>query len=54
MPTSNVVNLAAVVSDGERIYVPKVGETIPVVVGGTPHRRRYDTRRSGQCQLGDG
>jgi competence protein ComEA len=32
----NVVNLAAVVVDGERIYVPKVGETVPVVVGATP------------------
>lgn len=30
-----VVNLAALVADGERIYVPKVGETIPVVVGNT-------------------
>jgi competence protein ComEA len=28
-----VINLAAVVTDGERIYVPKVGETVPVVVG---------------------
>jgi competence protein ComEA len=29
----DVVNLAAVVKDGERIYVPKVGEAIPVVLG---------------------
>lgn len=28
-----VVNLAALVGDGERIYVPKVGETVPAVVG---------------------
>jgi competence protein ComEA len=28
-----VVNLAAIVHDGERIYVPKVGETVPAVVG---------------------
>jgi competence protein ComEA len=28
-----VVNLAALVADGERIYVPKVGETVPAVVG---------------------
>ena len=32
----DVVNLAAVVTDGERIYVPKVGETVPVVVGDAP------------------
>jgi competence protein ComEA len=31
-----VVNLAALVADGERIYVPKVGEAIPVVVGNPP------------------
>jgi competence protein ComEA len=31
----DVVNLAAVVTDGERIYVPKVGETIPAVIGDT-------------------
>jgi competence protein ComEA len=29
-----VVNLAAVVHDGERIYVPLVGEAIPAVVAG--------------------
>jgi competence protein ComEA len=29
----DVVNLAAVIKDGERIYVPKVGEVIPVVIG---------------------
>jgi competence protein ComEA len=28
-----VVNLAALVVDGERIYVPKVGETVPAVIG---------------------
>jgi competence protein ComEA len=32
----DVVNLAAIVTDGERIYVPKVGEVVPVVVGDTP------------------
>jgi competence protein ComEA len=32
----DVVNLAAVVTDGERIYVPRVGETVPAVVGGAP------------------
>jgi competence protein ComEA len=31
-----VVNLAAFVVDGERIYVPKVGETVPAVVGNAP------------------
>jgi competence protein ComEA len=31
-----VVNLAAIVTDGERIYVPKVGETVPAVVGDSP------------------
>lgn len=30
----NVVNLAATVRDGERIYVPVVGEVVPVVVAG--------------------
>ena len=30
----DVVNLAAIVTDGERIYVPRVGETVPVVIGG--------------------
>ena len=30
----NVVNLAAAVHDGERIYVPIVGEVVPVVVAG--------------------
>jgi competence protein ComEA len=30
----NVVNLAAAVHDGERIYVPVVGEVVPVVVAG--------------------
>jgi competence protein ComEA len=29
----DVINLAAVVTDGERIYVPTVGGTVPVVVG---------------------
>src|SRR3954468_12887457 len=29
----DVVNLAATVHDGERIYVPKVGEVVPVVAG---------------------
>jgi competence protein ComEA len=28
----DVVNLAAIVHDGERVYVPKVGEAIPVVI----------------------
>ena len=32
----DVVNLAAVVTDGERIFVPKVGEPVPVVIGGSP------------------
>ncbi|MEY2401122.1 MAG: competence protein ComEA [Ilumatobacteraceae bacterium] len=32
----DVVNLAAIVVDGERIYVPKVGETVPVVIGNAP------------------
>ena len=32
----NVVNLAATLRDGERIYVPRVGETIPAVVAGQP------------------
>jgi competence protein ComEA len=32
----NVVNLAAVLHDGERVYVPKVGEVIPVVAAGEP------------------
>jgi competence protein ComEA len=31
-----VVNLAALATDGERIYVPKVGETVPAVVGNAP------------------
>jgi competence protein ComEA len=30
----NVVNLAAALHDGERVYVPKVGEVIPAVVAG--------------------
>jgi competence protein ComEA len=30
----DVVNLAATVRDGERIYVPKVGEVVPAVVAG--------------------
>lgn len=29
----DVVNLAATVRDGERIYVPRVGEVVPVVIG---------------------
>ncbi|MEP7046425.1 MAG: ComEA family DNA-binding protein [Ilumatobacteraceae bacterium] len=29
----NVVNLAATVRDGERVYVPAVGEAVPTVVG---------------------
>ncbi len=32
----DVVNLAAVVTDGERIYVPTVGEVVPALVGGAP------------------
>jgi competence protein ComEA len=32
----DVVNLAAIVIDGERIYVPRVGETVPVVIGNAP------------------
>ncbi|MEP7112959.1 MAG: helix-hairpin-helix domain-containing protein [Ilumatobacteraceae bacterium] len=31
-----VVNLAAIAHDGERIYVPKIGETVPIVVGDLP------------------
>ena len=34
----DVVNLAAAVRDGERIYVPVVGEVIPVVVAGDSAR----------------
>jgi competence protein ComEA len=30
---ANAVNLAAPVRDGERVYIPKVGEAAPVVVG---------------------
>lgn len=30
----DVVNLAALLRDGERVYVPEVGETVPVVVAG--------------------
>ncbi|MEY2580972.1 MAG: competence protein ComEA [Ilumatobacteraceae bacterium] len=30
----NVVNLAAALHDGERVYVPKVGEVVPAVIGG--------------------
>ncbi len=30
------INLAALVHDGERIYVPRVGEVVPAVVGGAP------------------
>ena len=29
------INLAAKVADGERIYVPRKGETVPVAAGGT-------------------
>ena len=32
----NVVNLAAAVHDGERIYVPIVGEVVPAVLAGDP------------------
>jgi competence protein ComEA len=32
----DVINLAAVVIDGQRIYVPKVGETAPVVLDNAP------------------
>ena len=32
----NVVNLAAALHDGERVYVPKVGEVIPAVAAGEP------------------
>ncbi len=32
----DVVNLAATVRDGERIYVPKVGEVVPAVIGVDP------------------
>ncbi|MEZ5272884.1 MAG: hypothetical protein R2694_11330 [Ilumatobacteraceae bacterium] len=28
------MNLAALLRDGERVYVPEVGETVPVVVTG--------------------
>lgn len=31
---ADVVNLAAVVHDGERVWVPRVGQTVPVVVTG--------------------
>ena len=32
----DVVNLAATVHDGERIYVPTIGEAVPAVIGGPP------------------
>src|SRR4051812_28334545 len=32
----DVINLAATVHDGERIYVPEVGEVVPPVVAGDP------------------
>jgi len=31
---SDAINLAAVLADGERVYVPRVGEAAPVVVSG--------------------
>ena len=50
----DVVNLAAVVHDGERIYVPTVGEAVPAGDRGDPRARRHRSRRAGQRQLGDG
>lgn len=32
----NMINLAATVHDGERIYVPTVGEAVPMVIGVAP------------------
>src|SRR6185295_15891937 len=46
----DVVNLAAVVTDGERIYVPTVGEVVPVLVGGTPDAA-VDTTPSGPVDV---
>ena len=33
---SDAVNLAALLADGQRVYVPRVGEVAPVVVAGDP------------------
>lgn len=33
---ADAVNLAAVLADGERVYVPRLGEVAPVVVSGGP------------------
>ncbi|MGB8862071.1 MAG: ComEA family DNA-binding protein [Ilumatobacteraceae bacterium] len=32
---SDAINLAAPLADGQRVYVPRVGEAVPVVVGGS-------------------
>jgi competence protein ComEA len=44
-----VVNLAALVADGERIYVPKVGEAVPAVVGNS--RAVDDTSPTGPVNV---
>ena len=46
----SVVNLAAIARDGERIYVPKVGETVPVAVGDAPPAAA-DTTPAGPINL---
>jgi competence protein ComEA len=45
----DVVNLAAVAIDGERIYIPKVGEVVPVVLGNVP--AVADTAPSGPVDI---
>ena len=33
---SDAINLAAALTDGERVYVPRVGEVVPAVASGSP------------------
>ena len=40
---SDAINMAAVLTDGERVYVPRVGEVAPVVVSGGSTARSTPT-----------
>ena len=51
---TNRVNLAALVSDGERVWFPRVGEEIPAVVAGQPGVSPDASRPSGSSGPGNG
>lgn len=48
---SDAINLAAALTDGERVYVPRVGEVAPVVASGSTTGSGASTAPSGPVNL---